>query len=80
MFDSIICYLENEDLSAYPIPENMDLPGYTLEAAVVDMLYSVLKDAEGPYAKITVIDLINKIANGSKSWMEIYNEMVDFQE
>lgn len=80
MFDDILDYLENEDLTAYPIPGNLDLPGYTLESAVEDMLYSILKDAEGPYIKYTIIDLINTIGNGSMSWQGIYNEMKNFEE
>lgn len=74
MFDEIIAYLLNEDTTGYPIPENLDYPGYTLEAAIEDMLYDALRKARKDI-KALIIDIINHLSIGDMSWQEIIEAM-----
>ena len=80
MFDDILTCLLNEDTSGYPIPGNADLPDYTLEGKIVDMLYEVLDIAEGAYIKMFTIDMINALVKCDRSWAEIIKEMEEFEE
>lgn len=79
MFDEILESLLNEDTSGYPDPENLEYHGYTLEALIVEMLYECLKEAEGPHARFFILDLINAMARGDKSWAELAYAMENFE-
>lgn len=74
MFDEILDYLLTEDTSGYPIPDNLDYPGYTLEAEVEEMLYNALSKANKSMKEF-IMNLIDRLSLGNITWQEMIETM-----
>lgn len=79
MFNEILSILVDEEVSGYPDTENLE-DGYTIEGAIKDLLCSLIQSTRKRSTQVFIVELIEALDDGQTSWIDLIEEMEDFEE